>query len=587
MVLTLIKHLPFAGLIFINVFSAAVNAGGPMLKPVLIAVCAGLIVNLLAAVRLKISTYFMLGITGMVILGTLAVLVHPPMGQIFLKHAIASLYLALFIAAFLPPLFGLDPFTCDYSKKDLPEVVWSTREFKIINLILNYIWAALFAGAMLLTLITYSDNAALRQILQNLVPISVLLGIGYPVTKFLPSYLQQKMGTNTIRFASIEELFAAMPFGLNRKKAAGKDVTIQFHITGDEIINGFFTIRNEKCTFTEGEYENPTVTIDSPAKVWLDVSNGDLPGEKAFLNKMYTVEGDAGLLMEMNELFSTSEKETASKPNTQPPGKPDRSDFTYGRFEPGYIKKVLVVNGSGRSGKYSKSTLMAMKFCEGVESAGGEIEIVNLRDKQIKNCCGCFTCWTKTPGICRYKDDMPELLVKTRDADLIVYISPLFIFSVTALLKTFLDRSVPNLMPYMMEKDGYTIHPNRYQDEKRKGLVIFSAAGFPEVEGNFDGMSALFRNLSGHSQTRVLAGEFYLPAAEMLSQPVYRQRRNMVEETCFNAGRQIVEQGGIDAALMKKIQDPGASQEQFSTYANTFWETLDGKQAYFKGAPQL
>jgi multimeric flavodoxin WrbA/putative sterol carrier protein len=583
----LIKNLPFAGLIFINAFSAANNAGGPMLKPVLLVVCAGLIVNLLVAVRLKISTYFMLGITGMVILGTLTVFFNPPVGQIFLKHAIASLYLALFIVAFVPPLLGMDPFTYVFSKKDYPEVVWPTREFKIINLILNYIWAALFAGSMLLTLITYSDNMVLQQILQNVVPISMLLGIGYPITKFLPNYLRQKMGVDTIRFTSIGEMFAAMPYGLNKKKAAEKDVTIQFHITGDEVINGFFTIRDEKCTYTEGEYENPNMTINTPAKVWLDVSNGDLPGEKAFLNKMYTVEGDATLLMEFNELFSNSEKETASELNTQPSVKSDSDYFTYGHFEPGSIKKVLVINGGGRNEKYSKSTLMARKFCEGIEAAGGEIEIVNLRNKLIKNCCGCFNCFTKTPGVCTYKDDMPELLVKTRQADLVVYISPLFIFSVTGRLKTFLDRSIPNLMPYMMEKDGYTIHPNRYQDEGQKGFVIFSAAGFPEVEGNFDGMSALFRNMSDHSETRVLTGEFYLPAAEMISQPVYKQRRNMIEETCFEAGRQIAEQGGIDVALMKKIQDPGVTQDQFSTYANTFWESLDGKQAFYKGTDQL
>lgn len=93
--------------------------------------------------------------------------------------------------------------------------------------------------------------------------------------------------------------------------------------------------------------------------------------------------------------------------------------------------------------------------------------------------------------------------------------------------------------------------------------------------------------MSAHSETRVLAGEFYLPAAEMISQPVYKQRRNMIEETCFEAGRQIAEQRGIDVALMKKIQDPGATKDQFSTYSNTFWESLDGKQAFYKGTDQL
>ena len=139
----------------------------------------------------------------------------------------------------------------------------------------------------------------------------------------------------------------------------------------------------------------------------------------------------------------------------------------------------------------------------------------------------------------------------------------------------------------MLKKDGLTLHPDRYPEKGKQGFAIFSAGGFPEVKGNFDGVANIFRNLSLHSENNTLAGEFYLPAAELLSQPVYSQRRKMVEQTCFQAGKQLVEEGKIAESLMDTVQDPGISQDQFQSQADAFWKSLDGKTAYYKGTAHL
>ena len=55
---------------------------------------------------------------------------------------------------------------------------------------------------------------------------------------------------------------------------------------------------------------------------------------------------------------------------------------------------------------------------------------IYLKDKDIKHCSGCFTCWTKTPGKCIHKDDMEELLHKISQADVIVYATPLYYYTV-------------------------------------------------------------------------------------------------------------------------------------------------------------
>ena len=71
--------------------------------------------------------------------------------------------------------------------------------------------------------------------------------------------------------------------------------------------------------------------------------------------------------------------------------------------------KVLAINGSPR-GQFGNTEVLLKPFLEGCAEAGAEIETIYLKDKEIKHCIGCFTCWTKTPGKCIHKDDMEELL---------------------------------------------------------------------------------------------------------------------------------------------------------------------------------
>jgi hypothetical protein len=82
-------------------------------------------------------------------------------------------------------------------------------------------------------------------------------------------------------------------------------------------------------------------------------------------------------------------------------------------------------------------------------------------------------------------------------------------------------------------------------------------------------------------------GEFFMPGAELIAQPVYAERRNRIEQACHQAGIQIVNEGRIDPALMNTVSNADVSQANFQQNANYFWESLDGKKAYFKGAPKL
>jgi len=578
----IIKNLPFAGVIVLNVLSEASMHSVEAVKPFVLIINIILILNLLLAMKLKISTYFMFGITGVSLLGAVSVFTFPTMGEIYLHNIIVGLYLGLFIVAAFPPLFKMKPFTFEFSAKDYSKAITKGSQFLKINLILNYFWAALFAIAIVLTKITYSNDGGIQTIAATAVPILLQVIIGIPLTIKLPKILMQKVKGEQLHFESIKELFQSMPFGLNAKKAEGVNELIQFKLSGKEPTNGYLTIKNKECTYTEGIAENPKTTIISDSELWLKISNNEVSGDAAFMNKEYSVEGDASILLNLNNLFSSADEQPVSEK-----AHPVNTTFEYKTFEPKRIKKAVVFDGGPRTEKLSKTTFMVNNFCKGLQDAGAEVEYIKLKDMKINPCSGCFQCWTQTPGVCIHKDDMTELRIKLREADLVIYSSPLYIFNVTGIMKNFLDRLLPNMKPYMLIKNGQTMHPHRYEEDKKQGFVVFSASGFPEVEHNFDGLKSSFRCYSSHMESSSLMGEFFLPASEFVAHPVYKGRKDRIAEICETAGKQIVNEGTIDVELMTAITDTEISNAIFQSQADNFWKHLDGRKSYLKEVPKL
>jgi len=437
---------------------------------------------------------------------------------------------------------------------------------------------------MILTNVNYSDNEILQTILAMVVPIVAQVIIGVPITIKLPVILMDVVKGKQLHFESIKELFESMPFGLNKKRAEGIDIVVQFELTGNEPTTGYLTVKNQRCTYTEGKHDGATTTIKCDSKLWLAISNTEVSGDEAYINKEYEVGSDMSILLNFNQLFSSEEEVEAviDKPEIRV------MEMSYKKFEPYKIKKVVVFDGGPRSEKLSKTTFFTKKFCEGLETKDAIVEYIHLKDKSIKNCTGCYTCWTKTPGKCVYKDDMIELMEKYRSADLVIFASPLYIFNVTGIFKTFMDRLLPLMKPYMLvSDDGHMLHPDRYPERGEQGFVVFSAAGFPDLENNYDGMRGMFKMWDAHSENMHIMGEFYITAAEMLAQPVYRSRKEKILEICYNAGIQIVKDGYINIDDMTSVSDPGVSLSTFQRQSDLFWESMDGKESFLKIVPKL
>jgi len=408
--------------------------------------------------------------------------------------------------------------------------------------------------------------------------VQVLIGI--PASFYLPKYLM-KHPNFKIKFNSLEDTFISMPYGLNKEFAKNIDAVVQFIISGEEAQESYFVIKNQKCEYTKGFNNNPTVTIKSDSTIWLKISNGEMDGAKAYMNKMYEMEGDASIMLHFDKLFDLSAKIETIKDREQ--------DYNYKTIESKKIKNIVVFDGGPRTKKLSKTILMVDKFVEGAKSAGANIEEYKLSELDIHHCDGCYMCWTKIPGECVHKDIMTELREKYRNADLVIFASPLYIFNVTGIMKNFMDRLLPTLQPYMLldEKDGHITHPDRFPQKGEQGFIVFSAAGFPDVDNNFDGLKGMYRAWDSHNENTHLMGEFFLTAAEMLPQSVYKSRRDKVEKACFNAGVQVVNNGKIDYKYMSAVSNPTVSHKTFQNQADSFWTTLDGKKSYMREMVKL
>jgi len=161
---------------------------------------------------------------------------------------------------------------------------------------------------------------------------------------------------------------------------------------------------------------------------------------------------------------------------------------------------VLAINGSPR-GQFGNTEVILKPFLEGCIEAGARVETIYLKDKDIKHCSGCFTCWTKTPGKCIYKDDMQELHEKISNADIMVYATPLYYYTVTGLMKDFMDRMLPLVNKEIVKNGDTYMHTKRLKKEVQTKTVLISNCGFPG-EYNFSGLLETFKvmtkgNLAG------------------------------------------------------------------------------------------
>jgi len=99
--------------------------------------------------------------------------------------------------------------------------------------------------------------------------------------------------------------------------------------------------------------------------------------------------------------------------------------------------RILAIHGSPRTIR-STTRRLAQFVLDGATEAGAETEMIDLCDLRVTPCTACEGC--SFNGICVVEDDVPALVARMREADGIVFASPVYIDNVSGQMKVFFDR---------------------------------------------------------------------------------------------------------------------------------------------------
>jgi multimeric flavodoxin WrbA len=101
--------------------------------------------------------------------------------------------------------------------------------------------------------------------------------------------------------------------------------------------------------------------------------------------------------------------------------------------------KVVAFLGSPRP--RGNTDTLAEAVLEGARSAGCATESIALRMLHIHHCTGCGNCGTKG-RLCIFKDDGETLYRAMIGSDVLLFVTPVYWYGPTSIMKTFLDRLV-------------------------------------------------------------------------------------------------------------------------------------------------
>ncbi len=107
--------------------------------------------------------------------------------------------------------------------------------------------------------------------------------------------------------------------------------------------------------------------------------------------------------------------------------------------------RILVLNGSPRPGGNTKQ--MVNSFKEGAESAGHQVDVVDVCRKRIGGCIACEYCHTRGKGVCIQKDDMQEIYEMLQNTEMLVIASPIYYHGISGQLKCVIDRFYASVSP--------------------------------------------------------------------------------------------------------------------------------------------
>ncbi|MDR1466825.1 MAG: flavodoxin family protein [Oscillospiraceae bacterium] len=123
------------------------------------------------------------------------------------------------------------------------------------------------------------------------------------------------------------------------------------------------------------------------------------------------------------------------------------------------INNILILTGSPH--KHGTSSLLADEFEHGAVRSGNSVKRFDTAFLNINCCMGCGACRNNS-NFCTKKDDFDDIKNFLLNADVVVFVTPIYYFSMSAQLKMTIDRF------HSISKE--------LQKNPKKSLLIMTAA---------------------------------------------------------------------------------------------------------------
>ena len=98
--------------------------------------------------------------------------------------------------------------------------------------------------------------------------------------------------------------------------------------------------------------------------------------------------------------------------------------------------RIVILKGSPNI--EGSSNMLAKNFSKGAIEAGHEVKEIDVANANISPCIGCVHCGYE--GGCVLNDDMDEIRNDILKSDMLVLVTPLYYYGMSAQLKTLIDR---------------------------------------------------------------------------------------------------------------------------------------------------
>ncbi len=241
--------------------------------------------------------------------------------------------------------------------------------------------------------------------------------------------------------------------------------------------------------------------------------------------------------------------------------------------------KVIAFNTSPRM-KKSNTAVIMNPFLDGMKEAGADVELFYVHKLNIAPCLGCFNCWLRTPGKCAQQDDMDIILPKMKEADVVVYGTPIYCYTMSAQMKTLIDRMVCIADPFIEIRDGRSRHLAP-EGSKESLVVLVANCGLWEIE-NFNALMVNMEEVN--TPPTKFVGALLRPHGEALKvmlemgEPV-----DDVIEAARDAGRQLINNGEISPETLNIISRELIPQDVYVDMANQQFREVKEKHEHSKG----